>query len=446
MRWYIVYQLNLVSRWKLILERISVFPHQDDTPYQEDDSSQSDVSVTTLCQLYHDTEEESKLSAEASLTDVSEMQTEHGEWLQLQQQYEERIAADQAVINRYKQALTFFLTSQTPNEEGMNKIMQLENMYEKKISVLKLRIKELKNQNTNLQKNLENLQRSREQEKCDNCDWNSLFEEISNLKTKLADVQSSKDTLEENHREVLFHYQREMANALCHLCQRLNEAKLRNRNVEMKLQVALDQLENLFVQPSKEKLAHTTEDCECTENKNQVHDVNSKLMSLKSLIALKNEEVKNLEAVLKTHCFKMQEEVNFIKDDLKVVSEKKDKKFKAKVTELQKVVDKHCRMKAKLLKNYNNKLCYMQKERHLEVKGLELQLHTQRAEIVASLSRDKQKELEVMVANLEERYKEMLLETEKKFMRRQEEDQKRISQLEAELSDHLPKKHMSESQ
>ncbi|XP_067005151.1 chromosome partition protein Smc [Anabrus simplex] len=327
----------------------------------------------------------------------------------------------------------------------------MQEMYERKVTTLKEVIQNLESQNNKLNQELDRYQASLTVNN-GSPSIASLADEVTSLKTKLTDLQRIKSALEVSHKEVITQYQHEMGATIGQLSRRLHHAQLKNDNLELALESVTKRLElleqhhqqhiaseQLLTQQLKQQLQNQV----CVHQKKvaelqhkhiqEISEVRATIDELKAKLAIKEKEVTSIEEVLKEESSNMQEYVKNIKKELQHSSEKNEQKLKAKVWALQRAINKHDRTKAKIIKDYDHKLFQLQKEKNIEVKGLQLQLQTQKAEITACFAQDKQKQFEGLVQNLEERYRLLLDESEKKYLQKQEEDQKRITELENEL-------------
>lgn len=96
---------------------------------------------------------------------------------------------------------------------------------------------------------------------------------------------------------------------------------------------------------------------------------------------------------------------------------------KTKASELEKRMYKLEKSKIKCAKLYENKILYMQREKHLAECSLQLQLVRQRAQVVNEITEENQGELNTALEKLESKYKDIVAKVQSTAIQRRLQDQ-----------------------
>lgn len=243
---------------------------------------------------------------------------------------------------------------------------------------------------------------------------NNYITTITNLQKKLDNINDIKrmemeDLIAKNKLEIV-----KIKASLRKECKdifddKLKELKNQYENLISKLKMDHDSeievLKSDFEQKLKEK----------EKNKdNEVTELNTKLQE-------RNAEIVTLKSQLEDH--KRTLEMFFSKLSGMKSNEDASDTTKAKASELEKRMYKLEKSKIKCAKAYENKLLYMQREKHLAECSLQLQLVRQRAQVMNEITEENQSGLNAALEKLENKYKDIVARVQSTAIQRRLQDQ-----------------------
>ncbi|XP_043279692.1 centrosomal protein of 83 kDa-like [Venturia canescens] len=249
-----------------------------------------------------------------------------------------------------------------------------------------------------------------------------------------------------------------------HLNSRLQETRWKNEELNEKVALISGQLENIMLE-KKEELRTLEEnfkerletirlqsESELLEKEKQLSLKNEELVTreifYRDEIALLNDRIHVLEdkletkienedalqSFLKEQCSTMKEEFLKMRNDMEVSARSENQTLIDKISSLKKIIMKLVKSKEKQSIEFETKMAHVLKTKDLEIKNLELQLQEQQNEISATLSTEKQFELDSLVRLLEERYKALLAATDASVGNQRQNFLKKITLLESQVT------------
>lgn len=248
-----------------------------------------------------------------------------------------------------------------------------------------------------------------------------LQENKNNLLTTIANLQEQLDNFNEIKRleidDLIAKHKLEIVKI---------KATLRGESKDIfddKLDELKDHYENLI---SKLKIDHDTEievlkmdfDQKLKEKEKSKEEV---IMEINKKLHDKNSEIIILKAQLEDQ--KKNFEMYFSKFSGTKSYEDTNDISKAKANELEKRMYKLEKSKIKCAKVYENKILYMQREKHLAECSLQLQLVRQRAQVVNEITEENQSELNTALEKLETKYKDIVAKVQSTAIQRRLQDQ-----------------------
>lgn len=290
----------------------------------------------------------------------------------------------------------------TANKNKLNFCANNDYTFEKATSFTKnpdktVSLKLLKNQLLELQEDKNNYVRTiaNLQEQLDNFNEIKRIEmedleakhKLEMVKTKVSLREESKDIFDTKLKELKNHYE--------NLISKLSI----DHDTEVK------QLKMDFEEKLKEKEKNKAE--EFIELNKKLQEKNAEILILQSQL---DDQKKTLETF-------------FIKLSGTKSNVDTNDTTKAKTNELERRMYKLEKSKIKCAKLYENKILYMQREKHLAECSLQLQLVRQRAQVVKEITEENQSELNTALEKLESKYKDIVAKVQSTAIQRRLQDQ-----------------------
>nr|XP_022917032.1 uncharacterized protein PFB0765w-like isoform X2 [Onthophagus taurus] len=395
------------------------------------------------------------------------------------------------VTDNLSTTLTIFGSGDaTPRIYDVNEALHLREAYEQKIASLMEMIQDLKDENNVLNQHVDKYEKDLKNNKGETSIFN-LATEVECLKTRLQELVDIKTSLQNNKYNVISEWQNAvmtLQKKLGLLQKRYNELKADNnvlikklddfdverrkeltsqkqkmiefhgRETDMLKEVharAITELESKFNQTmldleleyskkmndlreSHENRLSTIKDEFDHRNNHIISEYETKLRYFKAQyeerLNQKDVEIEKLEQLLQEQCLRMQEEVQTIRNQIESNMSNSSDSYIEKINFLQKCIIKMEKLYQKSEKENAKQLTKLRKELDYKTKTNQvLALTTQKAELLASTLDGKQTEVEKIFAELEDHYRSIIIEQQRKNMDEKRRDAKMIEDLKNEL-------------
>ncbi|KRT82648.1 hypothetical protein AMK59_4655, partial [Oryctes borbonicus] len=146
-------------------------------------------------------------------------------------------------------------------------------------------------------------------------------------------------------------------------------------------------------------------------------------------LSSKDSEVARLERMLQEQCVKMQEEVHLIRAQIESSALSNSETYMEKIAFLQKCILKMEKLYQKAEKDNLKQMTKLKRELEFRDKSNQVALTTQRADLLSITVNGKQNEIDLAVSQLEEYYRNKLIEHQQKALEEKRQDNKRIADL-----------------
>ncbi|XP_044759275.1 centrosomal protein of 112 kDa-like [Coccinella septempunctata] len=207
----------------------------------------------------------------------------------------------------------------------------------------------------------------------------------------------------------------------------------------------LDTLKNSHAQKLKEmeeaqeKKTKKMEDNFAKEKENLKKESDDKIKELeeKNSVALrgKDKEISRLEDIIQRECTRLVTEITVLRSQIEEASSTNTSNDE-RILFLQKCITKMDRLFQKSEREYCRQIEKLKQELDNREKAIQIQLQTQKAEVISRCSAEKQSELDLLVQNLESKYTQLLELQQGQIARMREEDDKMINDLKSILDQH----------
>ncbi|GJQ81716.1 hypothetical protein Trydic_g9157 [Trypoxylus dichotomus] len=369
-------------------------------------------------------------------------------------------------------------------------IVEMQQIYEKKITELVTIISDMKEENCNLANHVEKCEKELRNAKASNS-LSSLTHEVEGLKSQLQDLINIKLNLQNSHFGVSSEWQSTVSTLhkkLASLQRKNNELKLENGDLLRKVEEqAAEKRKELNEQKKKVSELHNRE----TDMLKQIHaravtemeakhtqqiseqdadfrkrldsikgsyenrysnlkeDYDSRIKRIKEeyetrlntigidyekALSSKDSEVTKLEHMLQEQCVRMQEEVQLIRAQIESTAISNSETYMGKIAFLQKCILKMEKLYQKAEKENLKQITKLKRELEFRDKSNQLALSTQRMDLLSLTVNSKQNEIELVVSQLEEYYRNKLIEHQQRTLEEKRQNSKLIEELKDQLA------------
>nr|CAH7733581.1 unnamed protein product [Callosobruchus chinensis] len=166
-------------------------------------------------------------------------------------------------------------------------------------------------------------------------------------------------------------------------------------------------------------------------------DYETKIISLQTAhendVKSKNEEISRLTDIIQQQCTRISNEIKSLRTQLE---SSMSNNTEERVIVLQKCVSKMDKLFHKSEKEYTKQISKLKQELEIKEKVAQIQLKTQKAELITRTFSEKQKQFDEIINNLEVKYIKMLEHHENQVMETKKQDEEKISSLKSLLNKH----------